>query len=230
MTKLFRHILTLLVLLMLLPSCGGRKDKVIPRSKLAEIYAEMMLVDQWMIANPTFRQQADTSLVYEPILNEYGYTSADYRKSVDVYMNDPERFARILRTTAQVLDRKLLALQAQRTEEQRLEALRQLKESMKIEVAIDMGEFFPYLDDQPYVQYYDSLAIDLDTLAIYRFRNIDRGDTIYRDLRMVILDSLAVKDSLAVNDTLAIKDTLAVKDTLALGDKPALSSPRELKK
>ena len=71
MTKLFRHILTLLVLLILLPSCGGRKDKVIPRAKLAEIYAEMMLVDQWMIANPSFRQQADTSLVYEPILERF---------------------------------------------------------------------------------------------------------------------------------------------------------------
>lgn len=218
MMKLFRNILALLVLPVLMLSCGDGKDKVIPRNQLAEIYAEMMLVDQWMIANPVYRKQADTSLVYEPILQKYGYTSADYRKSVDVYMNDPERFSRILRTTAKVLDKRLAILQDQRTEEQRLEALRQLRESMKVEVVIDMGEFFPYLDDAPYVQYYDSLAIDLDTLAIYRFRNVDRGDTIYRDLRMIILDSLAVKDTLAVGDSLAINDTLAIGDSLAVKD------------
>ena len=186
-------------------SCGRKEDKVIPRSKLAEIYAEMMLVDQWIMNNPGNRHIADTSLVYEPVLERYGYTSADYRKSVDVYMNDPERFSRILRTTAEILGEKLNALEDQKKKIEHQEALRKLREALKIKVEIDMGEYFPYLDEEPYVHYYDSLAVEPDSLWIYRMRNIDRADTIYRDLRMVILDSLQVRDTVTVKDTISVK-------------------------
>lgn len=203
--RLIRHIMLMTAVFLLAVSCGRKEDKVIPRSKLAEIYAEMMLVDQWIMNNPGNRHIADTSLVYEPVLERYGYTSADYRKSVDVYMNDPERFSRILRTTAEILGEKLNALEDQKKEIEHQEALRKLRESLKIKVEIDMGEYFPYLDEEPYVHYYDSLAVEPDSLWIYRMRNIDRADTIYRDLRMVILDSLQVRDTVMTNDTIAVK-------------------------
>ena len=203
--RLIRHIMLMTAVFLLAVSCGRKEDKVIPRSKLAEIYAEMMLVDQWIMNNPGNRHIADTSLVYEPVLERYGYTSADYRKSVDVYMNDPERFSRILRTTAEILGEKLNALEDQKKEIEHQEALRKLRESLKIKVEIDMGEYFPYLDEEPYVHYYDSLAVEPDSLWTYRMRNIDRADTIYRDLRMVILDSLQVSDTVMTNDTIAVK-------------------------
>lgn len=203
--RLIRHIMLMTAVFLLAVSCGRKEDKVIPRSKLAEIYAEMMLVDQWIMNNPGNRHIADTSLVYEPVLERYGYTSADYRKSVDVYMNDPERFSRILRTTAEILGEKLSALEDQKKEIEHQEALRKLRESLKIKVEIDMGEYFPYLDEEPYVHYYDSLAVEPDSLWIYRMRNIDRADTIYRDLRMVILDSLQVRDTVTVKDTISVK-------------------------
>lgn len=203
--RLIRHIMLMTAVFLLAVSCGRKEDKVIPRSKLAEIYAEMMLVDQWIMNNPGNRHIADTSLVYEPVLERYGYTSADYRKSVDVYMNDPERFSRILRTTAEILGEKLNALEDQKKEIEHQEALRKLRESLKIKVEIDMGEYFPYLDEEPYVHYYDSLAVEPDSLWIYRMRNIDRADTIYRDLRMVILDSLQVRDTVTVKDTISVK-------------------------
>ena len=200
--RLIRHILTVMAVLLLALSCGGEKDKVIPRSKLAEIYAEMLVTDQWIITNPGNRRQADTSLVYEPILQKYGYTSADYRKSVDVYLNDPERFGRILRSTGEILDKKLAALKERKEEIIRAEALKALREAMKIDVDVDIETYFPYLADEPYVHYFDSLSVEPDTLSIYRFRNIDRGDTIYRDLRMIILDSLQVADTLMVKDSI----------------------------
>lgn len=203
--RLIRHIMLMTAVFLLAVSCGRKEDKVIPRSKLAEIYAEMMLVDQWIMNNPGNRHIADTSLVYEPVLERYGYTSADYRKSVDVYMNDPERFSRILRTTAEILGEKLNALEDQKKEIEHQEALRKLREALKIKVEIDMGEYFPYLDEEPYVHYYDSLAVEPDSLWIYRMRNIDRADTIYRDLRMVILDSLQVRDTVTVKDTISVK-------------------------
>ena len=203
--RLIRHIMLMTAVFLLAVSCGRKEDKVIPRSKLAEIYAEMMLVDQWIMNNPGNRHIADTSLVYEPVLERYGYTSADYRKSVDVYMNDPERFSRILRTTAEILGEKLNALEDQKKEIEHQEALIKLREALKIKVEIDMGEYFPYLDEEPYVHYYDSLAVEPDSLWIYRMRNIDRADTIYRDLRMVILDSLQVRDTVTVKDTISVK-------------------------
>ena len=106
MMKIIRHIFPMILSLVLLVSCAEREARVIPRGELAEIYAQMLVVDQWITATPGTRQMADTSLVYEPILNKYGYTSADYRLSVDKYMDDPERFSRILRTTVAVFDKK----------------------------------------------------------------------------------------------------------------------------
>ena len=197
--KLKGHILAILMAVLLLSSCSGKKGKVIPRGKLAEIYAEMLLVDQWISSNPGNRHMADTSLVYEPILEKYGYTSADYRNSVDVYMNDPERYSRILRTTVGIMDDKLKDLNERKEKIEREAALRKMRESMKIKVEIDLNALNKYLFEEPYVHYYDSLAVEPDSMRIYRFRNIDRGDTLYRDLRMVILDTLHVK-----NDTLAV--------------------------
>ena len=74
----------------------------------------------------------------------------------------------------------------------RQEALKKLRESMKIKVEIDMGEFFPYLDEEPYVHYYDSLSVEPDSaLMVYRMKNIVRSDTLYEGLRMVVRDTLA---------------------------------------
>ena len=71
--RLIRHIMLMTAVFLLAVSCGRKEDKVIPRSKLAEIYAEMMLVDQWIMNNPGNRHIADTSLVYEPVLERKIY-------------------------------------------------------------------------------------------------------------------------------------------------------------
>ena len=187
---------------MLAASCRKDGAEIIPRGKLAEIYAEMLVTDQWIMTTPGVRLIADTTLVYEPILQKYGYDSDDYRKSIDKYMDDPERYSRILRTSAQILEKQIKVLEKRKEEIDHAEAMRLLRESMKIEVEFDIDGNFPYLRKEPYVHYYDSLAVEADSLMIYRFRNIDRGDTIYRDLRMVILDSLQVKDTVMVADTI----------------------------
>ena len=102
MKKCHRHIVLLMVVILsVFSSCRKDEAEVIPRAKLSKIYAEMLVTDQWITTTPGIRMIADTSLVYEPILQKYGYDSDDYRKSVDHYMNDPERFSRILRTSAE---------------------------------------------------------------------------------------------------------------------------------
>ena len=207
-----RHISLALALILIFVSCSGDKGKVIPRAKLAQIYAEMFITDQWISGTQAVRRQVDTSLVYEPILVKYGYTSADYRRSVDKYMNDPERFSRILRTTGEILDKKLKVLNDREMELARLKERQEYLESLRFEADFHAEEFFPYLFDEPYIHYYDSLDVKPDsTLMVYRLINVNRTDTLYDGVRMVLKDSLAVKDTVAVKDTLSVKDTLEVK-------------------
>lgn len=210
----FLHIFALLAFVLgLSASCKKNEAEVIPRSKLARIYAEMLVTDQWITSTPGVRLIADTSLVYEPILERYGYTSEDYVKSVDEYMNDPERFARILRTSADILEDRIAEL---KEEQKRLDRIARLP---KVESDFRPEEYFPYMFEEPYVHYYDSVAFEPDSaLWIYRLKSIERADTIYDRLRMIILDSLSVTDSLAVKDSVSVVDTLLVKDAEARRD------------
>lgn len=201
-------------------SCRKDETKVIPRGKLAKIYAEMLVTDQWITTTPGIRMIADTSLVYEPILEKYGYDSDDYRTSVEHYMNDPERFGRILRTTVEILDERILELE-------KVQRLLDLKAKLpKIEADFHPEEFFPYLFDEPYVHYYDSVAFVPDSLLwIYRLVPIERADTIYDQIRMIIRDTLAVSDSLAIKDGIAATEDKA----LHLDPMPAFDkSPKQL--
>lgn len=148
--KVLRHIFPVILTVMLLVSCGERDGKVIPRGEFAEIYAQMLLMDQWISQTPGARHIADTSLVYEPILNEHGYTSSDYRKSVDVYMDDPERFSRILRETVGIFDGMLKELEGKKAEQTRLEEIRKHIEQLRESVTVDMEKYFPdVIHEQP---------------------------------------------------------------------------------
>ena len=208
MKVVVRHILLAVACLFFLVSCGGGKEKVIPRAKMAEIYAEMFVTDQWIVSNPSLRRKADTSLVYAPILEKYGYTSADYRRSVDKYMDDPERFARILRSTAGILEKRIEVLNKDKEELMRLKALEILLEQLKYESDFRPEEFFPYLFDEPYVHYYDSLEVRPDSvLQVYRLKNIDRADTLFDGVRIIVKDTLVFRDSAEIKEEVA--DTVA---------------------
>ena len=229
--KTFRYIFAALTCALFLLSCSGDEGKVIPRDKLAEIYAEMFVTDQWITSVPGVRHSADTSLVYEPILERYGYTSADYRRSVDVYMNDPERFSRILRTTGEILDKRLIALNKRKEELDHIKALEKLLHQLRYESDFRAEEFFPYLFDEPYVHYYDSLDVRPDSvLMVYRFSNIERADTVYVGLEMIIRDSLAVKDTVAGVDSVAVSDSINVaKQPLRKPDIKSVGNMNETK-
>ena len=94
-----RHMLPVLLLACLLASCSGR-PRIIPRSVMTDIYADMFLADQWLSDHPSERVSADTMLFYDPILQRYGYTFEDYDASVRYYLKDPEKFSRVFRDAA----------------------------------------------------------------------------------------------------------------------------------
>lgn len=187
-----------------LASCG-KKERVIPKEKMAEIYAEMYVLDQWLDDNRSLRREADTSLVYAPVLDKYGYTYDDYLNSVDVYMKDPTRYSRILRRTSEILGSRLTELKAEKKaqedalkESRRLDSLRNL-----IHLNVDS-----LMNSMVRTAPSDSLVTAFDSLGFVDFRFVQTSDTTYDGPAMVIrIDSLAVaSDSLTV-----LKDTLPEK-------------------
>lgn len=187
-----------------LASCG-KKERVIPKEKMAEIYAEMYVLDQWLDDNRSLRREADTSLVYAPVLDKYGYTYDDYLNSVDVYMKDPTRYSRILRRTSEILGSRLTELKAEKKaqedalkESRRLDSLRNL-----IHLNVDS-----LMNSMVRTAPSDSLVTAFDSLGFVDFRFVQTSDTTYDGPAMVIrIDSLAVtSDSLTVlTDTLPKK-------------------------
>ena len=209
MMKRFLLNLMLMMAAFALTSCKKDEVEVIPRSKLAQIYAEMLVTDQWITNTQGVRLIADTSMVYEPILEKYGYDIEDYLHSVDAYMDDPERFARIFRTSGEIIEKRLKELRRQQF------ILDQIASLPNIRVDFRPEEFAPYLFGESYVHYYDSLAVVIDTADLsYRLMDIARSDTTYDGIRMVIRDTIPA-DSLAVADSLALADSLVRVDSLS---------------
>lgn len=205
MRSILRHIMILTACVLALASCGKDEAEVIPRGKMAKIYAEMLVTDQWITSTPGVRMIADTSLVYEPILQKYGYDLEDYLASVDKYMDDPERFSRILRTSGEIIEKRLKELRKQQ------HILEQIANLPKIKMDFKPQEYFTYLFDEPYVHYYDSLGVEIDSLKLdYRFVSVETADTIYDRIRMIIRDTLPPVDSLAQADSLAAADSLVL--------------------
>lgn len=204
MKKTLQHMSAVIMALMVFASCGKKDEaEIIPRNQLAKIYAEMLVTDQWIMDTPGVRSIADTSLVYSPILEKYGYDADDYVRTVDKYMDDPERFSRIFRSTGEILDRQLARLKKKQKEEQERKARDKEIEKLirAVRSDVDFGEFFPYLGDEPYVHYYDSLAIETDSLQmIYRLVSVERADTLYDRLRMIVPADSVKTDTLVTDD------------------------------
>lgn len=113
MSKALRHIVAALLLALCLCSCG-RDGKVIPKSKFARLYAEMFLADTWLAFAPSeTRTKADTMAFYEPIFEKYGYTVEDYWSSVSYYLQDPDRFSRILKKSSELLEAEVDAIRGE---------------------------------------------------------------------------------------------------------------------
>ncbi|MBP5397872.1 MAG: DUF4296 domain-containing protein [Bacteroidales bacterium] len=108
---------------LLLLACSSRV-KIIPRGEMAEIYADIFLVDQWASDRGLPRRQMDTLSLYGAVLERYGYTVADFNASEEKYLRDPERFSRIIKKSMAMLDQREVVLK-QRMKEQLSEKDRQ---------------------------------------------------------------------------------------------------------
>lgn len=202
------HIIAACAVLFFLVGCSFNRTKVIPRGDMAEIYAEMLMADQWIIENTKTRTQADTSLVYEPIFQRYGYDTEDYRASVAHYMKDPERYSRILRETAEILDARILELKELKRIEDRRKSI--------VPYKIDRFRLYYVRSVEGLWEHGDSVSVEVDSLVpVLEMHLHETSDTLYEGLEMIIkTDSLSVKDTL-----LQVKDSiLKVEDEILKTD------------
>lgn len=91
-----------------LASCNGKG--IIPRSDMAEITADLFMVDQWFEQNQRYARMTDTSLVYAEVFEKYGYTGDDYLKSLDYYMLDSDRYVKVVKKSRSILEKRLKAV------------------------------------------------------------------------------------------------------------------------
>ena len=179
----------LLLVLCLITACK-RGNRVIPKDKFAEIYAEMFVLDQWLDDNRDVRRRADTTLVYAPVLDKYGYTYNDYLLSVEEYMRDPMRYSRILRSTSEILNRRLEELKAvQEQELARARAAHRLDSLIK-SVNFNMDSvLLAMMRSHPT----DSIVAVADSDGFLSFRFVCVSDTVYDGPAMVLKDSLVLE-------------------------------------
>ena len=72
-----------------------------------------------------------------------------------------------------------------------------------------VGDYVPYLDDEPYLHFYDSLDVVIDSATLmYRLVSIERSDTLFDGLKIVLRDSLNVSDSIPSKDSLMQADSI----------------------
>ena len=195
-----------------------RNGRVIPRNKMARIYAEMLLTDQWINDNWVQNRSADTSFVYRPILRRYGYDEKDWRKSVSKYIKDPDRYSRILKKSAAMLEAREKELRL------RLDLIN-AAERLEQETAGYIPERLYWLagmrNPDNFVE--DGLVFYVDSVggSEWRFDPYRGYDTLFAGpaWKISLRDSVSV-DSLSVSvDSLSVDvDSLSVSiDSLSVG-------------
>ena len=195
-----------------------RNGRVIPRNKMARIYAEMLLTDQWINDNWAQNRSADTSFVYRPILRRYGYDEKDWRKSVSKYIKDPDRYSRILKKSAALLEAREKELRL------RLDLIN-AAERLEQETAGFIPERLYWLagmrNPDNFVE--DGLVFYVDSVggSEWRFDPYRGYDTLFAGpaWKISLRDSVSV-DSLSVSvDSLSVDvDSLSVSvDSLSIG-------------
>ena len=92
--KDFYIIISLIVALFSVCGCGS-KEEIIGKSQMAEILSELYLADQILEEGTPLRVQADSMLVYLPIIEKHGYTLKEYKNSIHHYLQDEDTYKQL---------------------------------------------------------------------------------------------------------------------------------------
>lgn len=189
MKKTLQMVLLAAALAVAVVSCSD-KPKVIPARKMQKIYQEMFMADQWLIKNPDKKSKADTTWLYEPIFEKYGYTVEDYRHSVDYYLNDPKRYSDMLDKVRKSLAREFGPLNRKLVREAEV---RRKADSLANAHKIFSADDFIYLSDLTYVsQMTDRICFKQNQRGVWYPEPVVE-DTVFRGPELIIKDTAAVE-------------------------------------
>ncbi|MDO5443124.1 MAG: DUF4296 domain-containing protein [Bacteroidia bacterium] len=195
MKRAVLHIVCAVVLALSFSSCNKKGD-IIPRATMSKIYAELFVADSWLsMASADDKYSADTTAFYEPVFKKFGYTTADYLASVEYYLNDPERYSRILKKSRLMLRADIKALEDQ-VERERLEEQARNERRSRLN-----GASLPYLIYKDFVKesfYTDHLLMERNENGVY----IPAGsqeDKSFRGPRVIFMsDSLETEKQIRI--------------------------------
>lgn len=203
-----RAILSILCVLTLV-GCSSRRSKIVSRSDMVKIYADMIMTDQWLNAHREYYHTADTSFVYEPIFERYGYDADSWRASVEYYLKDPERYSKILRRTTELLQQRDKELKRQKSIAEALEQYAQKEDLYKPEKVYVLSGLYSH-DRFGENVYVDTVGGD------WRFDPSKGADTVYNGPMLVFpkqeLDTLSAHGSVSV----ALDSLCVAADSIAM--------------
>ena len=101
-----RHIFIILTAALLCLYSCREKESIIPKDIMSQIYYDIYMTDEAVDVNYGLRRMADTMRIYEPIFNKYGYTTDDYNRSVDFYLERPDKFEDVFEDTKTMLEKR----------------------------------------------------------------------------------------------------------------------------
>lgn len=161
----------------------------------------MLLAEQWSSVNSV---NSDSTAIYEPILEKYGYSIDDYWASVDYYLNDPENFSKIFDEINEEYSNMVKDIEADEKVRGRLDSIKNVRMSLNFKRA-----YLYYKSDEGNI--YDSLRVKVDSLS--HLISIERiePDTIYSGPSYVLKSESQPKDSMAQKDSLSEKDSLGAR-------------------
>lgn len=188
MKQILKMVLLAAAVAVAVVSCSD-KPKVIPARKMQKIYREMFMADQWIIKNPEKKRKADTTWLYEPIFEKYGYTVEDYRHSVDHYLNDPKRYAEMLDKVRISLSKEFGPLNRRLT---KAAEARHRADSIANAHKVFSADDFIYLSDLTYVnQMTDRINFKKNERGVWYPEPVVE-DTVFRGPELIIRDTTSV--------------------------------------
>lgn len=87
--------------LLIFTSCGENR---IPRQKMSKIIAEIYISDRYINSNYELVRAVDSSFLYEPIFNKYGYTTKEFINTINFYVERPAKLKTIYISARQILE------------------------------------------------------------------------------------------------------------------------------
>ncbi len=92
----------LLLVIISLTSCDRN---LIPQRKMPEIIARLHLADRYVNSNYRLVLKADTTKIYESVLNRYGYTGDQFIYTIDYYLTRPVKLMEFYKEAKQLLEK-----------------------------------------------------------------------------------------------------------------------------